>query len=808
MRQTLTACMLLLTATTLNAATPNLGAIRPPGAQRGTEVQVTLSGARLGDAQEILYYQTGLTTTKLEKIDDNQIKATIAIAPDCSLGLHDLRVRTATGISELRTFSVGALPEAAEVEPNNDFAVPQAISMNSLINGVAQNEDVDYYAVTAKKGERITAEVEGIRLGISMFDPYVAIMDAKRFELASSDDAALVWQDGSASVAAPEDGTYIIQVRESAYAGNANCLYRLHVGNFPRPTATIPSGGKAGEKLAVTWIGDVAGKKTTEVTLPSTPEPTFGLVAQDDKGIAPYPNLVRVSPFGNVIEVEPNDDHAQATPFTPPLALNGVIEKTDDVDHFVFTAKKGQALDVRVFARALRSPLDSVLTIAKKGGGNLANNDDNGGPDSYLRFNAPADGEYVIAIRDQLKNGAPDYTYRIEVSQAEPKLVMTVPNEGGGNRRTGPIVAEVPRGNRQALLITAKRADFGGILNIGAEGLPAGIELQAEPMAASIATFPVVLTAKADAPVAGNLATITGAPADPNVKIPPSTFEQTVELVLGQNNVPFWTRSTDRLAVAVTEEVPYSIEIVEPKVPLVRGGSMSLKVVAKRAEGFKAPIAVSLPWNPPGVSSGGGVSIPEGSDEAVIPLNADGGAPLADWKIVVNGAATTPSGPVVVCSQLAKLTIAPQFVTLAYQNAAVEQGAETDLIVAVNKAVDFPGEATVTLVGLPNKATTDVKTITKDSTELVFHIKTDKTTPVGNNANLFCQVVITQDGEPILHNLGKGALRVDAPLPPKPNAPPKPVAEAKPKTEAPPKPLSRLEKLRQEAAEKAAAGAP
>src|SRR5690349_10378746 len=120
------------------------------------------------------------------------------------------------------------------------------------------------------------------------------------------------------------------------------------------------------------------------------------------------------------------------------------------------------------------------------------------------------------------------------------------------------------------------------------------MQLQSAPMAASIASVRAVPTAKADAAVAGRLASVGRAPADPNVKIPPSTFEQTVELVLGQNNVPFWTRSTDRLAVAVTEEVPYSIEIVEPKVPLVRGGSMSLKVVAKRAEGFKAPIAVSL----------------------------------------------------------------------------------------------------------------------------------------------------------------------------------------------------------------------
>ena len=108
-----------------------------------------------------------------------------------------------------------------------------------------------------------------MRLGITEFDPYVAILNAKRFELGVSDDAALVWQDGFTSIIAPEDGKYIIQVRESAYAGNGACLYRLHVGNFPRPTAVLPAGGKPGETLEVRWIGDPAGEATTTVKLPA-----------------------------------------------------------------------------------------------------------------------------------------------------------------------------------------------------------------------------------------------------------------------------------------------------------------------------------------------------------------------------------------------------------------------------------------------------------------------------------------------------------------------------------------------------------
>ena len=223
---------MLLIHPVLQAASPSLTAIRPVGGQRGTQLEITLSGARLGDAQEIIYYQPGITTVGLKKLDDNSVRATIKIAPDCALGLHDLRVRTATGISELRTFSVGALKEINEVEPNNDFAAPQAIPMNVTVNGVADNEDVDYFVVEAKKGDRISAEVEGLRLGISEFDPYVAILDSKRFELGVSDDAALAWRDGFTSIIAPQDGKYIIQVRESAYAGNAQLPLSLAPGEF------------------------------------------------------------------------------------------------------------------------------------------------------------------------------------------------------------------------------------------------------------------------------------------------------------------------------------------------------------------------------------------------------------------------------------------------------------------------------------------------------------------------------------------------------------------------------------------------
>ena len=162
--------------------------------------------------------------------------------------------------------------------------------------------------------------------------------------------------------------------------------------------------------------------------------------------MAPSPNPFRLSPLENVLEKEPNNDAQHATPFTAPAALNGVIDPPGDTDCWVFAAKKGQTFDVRVFARQLRTPLDSTLNISRIKGQFIAYNDDSNGPDSYIRFTAPEDDQYVIGITDQMGRGGPDFVYRVEVTPVEPRLTVGLPE------RTTYVdmVAPVPKGNRIA----------------------------------------------------------------------------------------------------------------------------------------------------------------------------------------------------------------------------------------------------------------------------------------------------------------------------------------------------------------------
>src|ERR1700722_15023334 len=214
-------CFLAAGSLTAEAASPSLGIILPRGVQRGTESVLTFNGGQLADAKEILFFSPGFEVTKLEP-SAGAVKATIKVAKDCRLGEHVAHVRTATGLSEYRTFYVGPFRDVAEKEPNSDFKSPQPIPMNVTVNGVIQTEDVDYFVVDAKKGQRISAEIEGMRLGVTMFDPYIAILDSKRFELITADDSPLLKQDALASILAPADGKYIIQVRESSYGGDGN----------------------------------------------------------------------------------------------------------------------------------------------------------------------------------------------------------------------------------------------------------------------------------------------------------------------------------------------------------------------------------------------------------------------------------------------------------------------------------------------------------------------------------------------------------------------------------------------------------
>ena len=754
----------LLAALPVFATTPRLNSTTPAGAQRGTEVEVKFNGSRLEDAQEVVFYGSGIQCAKIDN-KTNSVKARFKIASDCRLGEHQFRVRTAGGISDLRTFWVGALNETAEKEPNNELAKPQSVPLNTTVIGAAGSEDVDYYQVLLKKDERLSVEVEAIRLGRALLDSYLAIQDTGSNVLAWADDTALLMQDTALSFVAPKEGVYIVQMRDTSYGGPGDTPYRLHIGSFPRPTGVYPAGGKAGDEVEVTFTGDAAGEFKQKVKLPAEPSDRFGLFAEQNGKIAPSPNWVRVSPFPNVLESEPNDKRELATSNYQelPLALNGILNKAGDEDWFKFQAKKGQSLEIGVYARRLRTPVDSVLSVYDAKGNSISSNDDGAGADSTVKFNASENGDYFVRVADHLKQGGPDYVYRVEITTSQPSVTLNIPQVARNDSQNRQFIA-VPRGNRFATVIAARRNNFSGDLVFSLDGLPSGVRMNADTMLGKVDQIPIVFEAASDAPSVGKLLELVAKPEETN-KTVRSSFRHDVEMVDGPNNTSYYTTRADKLYVAVTESAPFKVHISEPKVPLVQGGSMDLKINVERKAGFDEPVNVKMMWNPPGVGSQSDMTIPKGAAAGTYQLNATGNAEPRKWKIAVIASSTVKGGQLHVSSQLATLEIGEPYVVGKIETLAANPGDTPKLICKLDQKKPFEGKATLKLMGLPDKITAPEAEITSEDKEVVFNLKIDPKCPFGSHKQLFCAADIKANSQSIPHSIGAGGvLRV---VPPK-----------------------------------------
>ncbi len=758
------------------AGSPTVGQVIPSAAQRGTEAEVTLTGGNLGDARTLLFDQKGIECVSVSEVTAGKFKAKLKIAADARLGEYAFRAITNSGIGDVKLFFVTPFP--VQKEADEVAAEPykvQPAKLGTTIYGTAPGEDQDHFEVEAKKGQRISAEVVGVRIATQAhLDAHLKITTADGKELAEQDDSVFTRQDPSVSVIAPEDGKYRVILRDSTNSGQGPCNYLLHIGSYPRPTIVYPLGGMAGETVKFTMLGDAGGPFEQTVKLPAEPQDRFEIIAEKDGEIAPQPNFVRVSPFPNVLEVEPNNTIQTATPskYAPPVALNGIIQEKGDVDYFKFTAQKGMVYEVNVRARMLRSPLDPVVEIYNDKGGRLALNDDAGGPDSYVRWTAPADGDFFLQVHDQLMRGGPLFAYRAEIAKMAPALITYLPEmviNSSQQRRSVPV----PKGNRYATLVQVKRADVGGDVLLEPKGLPAGVSAAFDKADKSVDRIAMVFEAKPDAAPAQTEfiieAKLTEPPKDTTVA---SRIAHRVETSENGNQKSYYGVDEHALPIAVTDEIPVTINYVQQKVPILQNGSMALKVLVERRNDFKGPIDIQVLYAPPGVGTPGTVNIPgekkdgdktiAAQNEGSITISANGNAPIAKWKTVIVGTADFGKGPTWMSTQLFDLEVAAPFVTGAIVRTFIDQGGEGSMTVKLDQKNAFEGKAKIALIGLPQGVTAEEREITKDDTEVKFALKATPTAQVGQAKTVFASFTLVRDGETMTNTIASGGiLRVD-----------------------------------------------
>lgn len=783
------------------AAPPTVEAVAPGVGQRGTTFTLTLTGARLADPQELLLYGPGVTCTKLAAADENEVTLTLQAAPDCRLGEYPFRLRTAGGASELKVFRITPLPVVAEREPNDSPKQAQAVPLNVSVAGVIESAGTDCYAVTLKKGQRLAAEVEAVRLGGEFTDAVLAVFGPDGKELAHADDTPLFRQDPFVTVVAPADGVYVVRVRETILGGSDSSRYVLHVGTFCRPQAIFPAGGPAGARTEVNLLGDAAGERTVPFT-PAAGATEF--YPADEGGPAPTPHPFRASPFPNVLE----GDKAVAA---WPVAFNGIIAAPGEVDDFRFKAAAGDVIDVEAFAYRIGSPLDPVVTVFDAAGKPVAGGDDDETHDSRAKVVIPAAGEYVLRVADKRKAGGPRFVYRVELAKPVAGLAVFLPTPA--RKSADRQVVTVPRGGRSLVYLAVRRDGVDGPATITPGDLPEGVTANVPPVPPGEYLVPVVVEASAGAPLGGKLVGLTGTCGGVT-----GGFSQVVTLSQGPGDSAYHATAVDKLAVVVTEEAPFSVAVLPPATAAPVDGTLDLMVKLTRAKDFSDPVEVFFPWLPPGTETPASVVIPGDQSEAVVTLVAHPAAEPGDWKLVAEAKVAAASrvrrdpqagampgmdpppagaggaggrgrrrrsaeGLPPVASNVVPLAVAAAPVKGAFKPAAGEQGKAAAVVCTLDLPAGLAGPFTAKLDGLPPRTVAPLVEVPAGAKQVTFAVAVDKDTPPTPYPSLVCELAGEAGGRKVVYRVGRGGvLTVNPP--------------GGGKTDAAGKPLSPLEALR------------
>ncbi|MEQ1830709.1 MAG: hypothetical protein ABL921_32460 [Pirellula sp.] len=388
---------------------------------------------------------------------------------------------------------------------------------------------------------------------------------------------------------------------------------------------------------------------------------------------------------------------------------------------------------------------------------------------------AKAGETYTLSVRDKRHKAGDLFHYRVEVERSKPNVAVFLPRREKLSQARQAI--EIPAGNRSLALFGVRKDQCNVPLDLRIDDLNPGVQYVASVEQSQSFLRPVVFQANASATASGALVSVgcySGENQSPNSShdskaVPVGQFQQVVDLIAGPADSVFHVATVDRLAVAVTATVPYSIEIEQPTVPLAIDGTLELKIRADRRPGFDAPLDVTVPFLPEGIEVPEKVKIPSNENSCILVIRALPGTSPVNWPMIAEASVgigeskTSPLSFPVVCSSLRNLDIVSSPVQGTIGEIATEQGSTIQVPCNLELGSKVPARLMAVLEGLPNRIVAEPMTIDSSVTSVQFVVHVNKDAPLRNFPNLVCRLTGELDGQQLSYCVARNTKLVVVP---------------------------------------------
>ena len=460
-------------ATTTLAAPPKITRLSVRGFQAGAATRVNVSGTGLeGDAKLLLTQPIKSQQIVTRRPDGVVFEVVLdaAIVP----GIEHLRIQTTGGVTAPELVTIDGLPQLPiSNNPATPSPAPQKlpVALHGLVTGAVVQEST----FAGNKGQAITIDVLAKRFG-SKLRPVVHLYDPEKRQLAWSLPQSGLAGDARLTAVLPIDGTYTVAVHDLTYAAAAPSYYRLAIGTFDYADAVYPPVVARGASTSLELIGRFGDRANLPLAATAAAS-ALSAPRTDDVRPLPWPTkvpAVGLRPFVQLSDLaELTEEQTEATARklpTVPVAVSGRLLAPNETDLYQLDLAAKEKIRVELFADRLGSPLDVVLELRDAKGARLALNDDTVGPDPRLDFAAPDKPTPVtIAVSDALRRGDPTCVYRLVVTKvndaaptADFRLTMTEETQ------------HVASDGTKVFRVSAERAGYEGPIRLTIGGLPTG----------------------------------------------------------------------------------------------------------------------------------------------------------------------------------------------------------------------------------------------------------------------------------------------------------------------------------------------